>query len=53
MNGLSIKIKFTLWYLTVLSLILIVLGTGIYFTLSHQLHSSFNHSLKKRADQIS
>ncbi len=52
MNGLSIKIKFTLWYLTVLSLILIVLGTGIYFALSHQLHSSFNHSLKKRADQI-
>jgi len=52
MNGLSIKIKFTLWYLAVLSVVLIVLGTGIYFALSSQLLSAFDHSLKKRADQI-
>ncbi|MDD2219648.1 MAG: ATP-binding protein [Desulfoplanes sp.] len=52
MKGLPIKIKFTLWYLAVLSLILTVLGTGIYAAMSSRLHSSFDDSLKKRADQI-
>lgn len=52
MNGLSIKIKFTLWYLGVLALILAFLGAGIYFALSSQLHSSFDNSLEKRAEQI-
>lgn len=52
MNGPSIKVKFTLWYLTVLSVILVILGTSIYLALHRQLHASFNQSLKERADQI-
>lgn len=53
MNGLkSIKLKFTLWYLAVLGMVLIVLNTGIYWTMSHKLDHSLDQALKLRAEQI-
>lgn len=49
----SIKIKFTLWYLGVLSLILICLGTGIYAGMAQQLRKSLDDALSTRAGQLS
>lgn len=49
----SIKFKFTLWYLAVLSSILILLGSGIYISLSRQLNQNLDNSLMMRARQIS
>ncbi len=48
----SIKFKFTLWYLTILATVLIVLGIGIYLTLSKSLHRNLDRSLMVRAEQI-
>jgi len=48
----SIKFRFTLWYLTILGAVLILLGSGIYLTLSGRLHQNLDHSLKARAEQI-
>ncbi len=54
MNALkSIKVKFALWYLAVLAIILISLGSGIYLSLSHQLNENLDRSLMNRAQQVS
>ncbi|WP_051677103.1 sensor histidine kinase [Maridesulfovibrio frigidus] len=48
----TIRFKFTLWYLSILSVLLILLGCGIYFTLSGTLHSNFDDSLRVRGKQL-
>jgi len=48
----TIKFKFTLWYLSVLSLLLVLLGGGVYFTLSRALHGNLDDSLKIRGEQL-
>ncbi len=48
----SIKFRFTLWYLLVLTILLIFLGTGIYLNLSRTLDDELNHTLKARAEQL-
>ncbi len=48
----SIKFKFTLWYLTILGTVLIILGSCIYLSLSQRLYNNLDNSLKKRAEQI-
>ncbi len=48
----SIKFKFTLWYLSILGTVLVVLGIGIYLSLSTSLQHNMDHSLKVRAEQI-
>ncbi|MCP4116969.1 MAG: HAMP domain-containing histidine kinase [Desulfobacteraceae bacterium] len=49
----TIRFRFTLWYLAILSVLLIGLGCGIYFTLSNVLRNNLDHSLLKRAEQLS
>jgi len=49
----SIKFKFTLWYLAILSILLVLLSGGIYITLSQVLHRSLDDSLKMRAVHLS
>ncbi|NDV28143.1 cell wall metabolism sensor histidine kinase WalK [Desulfovibrio sp. JC010] len=48
----TIRFKFNLWYLSILSLLLIFLGCGIYFALSETLHQSLDDSLKARGKQL-
>ncbi len=48
----TIKFRFTLWYLIILSTILIVFGIGIYLSLSKKLHQNLDDSLIVRAEQI-
>ncbi len=48
----SIKFRFTLWYLTILSLVLVVLGSGIYLTLADRLNQDLDNALKMRAEQL-
>jgi heavy metal sensor kinase len=48
----TIKFRFTLWYLCVLSLLLVLLGGGVYFTLSRALHRNLDDSLKIRGEQL-
>ncbi|MBF0496798.1 MAG: HAMP domain-containing histidine kinase [Deltaproteobacteria bacterium] len=49
----SIKFRFTLWYLLVLSILMIMLASGVYVTLSQVLHHNLDESLRRRAEQIS
>ena len=49
----SIKFKFTLWYLAILSILLIVLASGVYFTLSKVLHRNLDDALKYREQLLS
>ena len=48
----SIAFRFTLWYLALLGTILIFLGTGVFLTLSRQLHHNFDETLRSRANQV-
>ena len=48
----TIKFKFTLWYLAILSILLIFLCCGVYFALSKVLYSNFDKSLKNRVFQL-
>lgn len=48
----SIKFRFTLWYLVVLSILLVFLSSGVYFYLSRTLHDDLDGSLKVRATQL-
>lgn len=48
----SIKFRFTLWYLTILSVLLLFLATGVYVTLSQNLYKNFDQSLRNRAEQL-
>jgi heavy metal sensor kinase len=49
----SIKFRFTLWYLLVLTILLILLGTGIYLNLARTLNDDLNNTLKARVEQLS
>jgi heavy metal sensor kinase len=49
----SIKFKFTLWYLSILAILLILLTGGVYFTLSKSLHDNLDEALQNRAQQLS
>lgn len=48
----SIKFRFTAWYLLVLAVLLVALGTGVYFYLSRSLYQSLDESLELRSTQI-
>ncbi len=48
----SIKFRFTLWYLAILSILLLFLATGVYLTLSKNLYKNFDQSLSNRAEQL-
>lgn len=48
----SIKFKFTIWYLLVLAILLLLLSVGIYYGLSHGLRSNLDDSLKLRTEQL-
>jgi len=48
----SIKFRFTIWYLVVLTVLLAALSTGVYFYLSRSLHENLDHSLGVRATQL-
>ena len=48
----SIKFRFTLWYLLILSILLVFLAGGIYGVLSRTLHNNFDESLRNRAEQL-
>ncbi|MBI9093164.1 MAG: HAMP domain-containing histidine kinase [Desulfobacterium sp.] len=49
----TIKFRFTLWYLAILSVLLISLVCGIYLTLSNVLRNTLDQSLLNRAEQLS
>ncbi len=49
----SIKFRFTLWYLAVLGVLLILLGSGVYITLSRDLRQNLDDALRTRAEQLS
>jgi len=49
----SIKFRFTLWYLAVLFVLLILLSTGVYFVLLRNLNQNLNDSLEQRAVELS
>ena len=49
----SITFRFTLWYLVVLSILLVFLAGGVYFTLSQTLYRNFDHKIGKRAEHLS
>jgi heavy metal sensor kinase len=48
----SIKFRFTFWYLAILSVLLVCLATGVYVTLSKNLHRNLDQSLRNRAEQL-
>src|SRR5262245_41919648 len=51
--ALSIRLRLTLWYSSVLALCLIGFGLLLYFTLSHTLDSEADHLLADQAREIS
>jgi heavy metal sensor kinase len=48
----SIKFRFTIWYLIVLGVLLVLLSTGVYLYLSLTLHEDLDDSLELRAAQL-
>ncbi|MBF0103411.1 MAG: HAMP domain-containing protein [Desulfobacterales bacterium] len=48
----TIKFRFTLWYLAILSILMVLLSTSVYLTLAHVLHRNFDQTLMNRAKQI-
>jgi two-component system, OmpR family, sensor kinase len=49
---MSIRLRLTLWYSTVLAVMLLVLGGGIYALLVRNVHASLDAQLSSTADQI-
>jgi len=49
----SIKFRFTLWYLLVLVILLVLLSTGVYLYLSYTLYHNLDSELELRASQLS
>lgn len=49
----SITFRFTLWYLVVLSILLVFLAGGVYFSLSQTLYRNFDQTLGRRAEHLS
>ncbi len=52
LKGTSISFKFTLWYLTILGMLLLVLGCGVYFSLSKRMSDNLDNTLLERAEQV-
>lgn len=50
--ALSVRWRLTLWYLAILSLILLVFGTLIYETQATSIRSQLNDDLRRETDQI-
>lgn len=48
----SIKFRFTIWYLLVLTVLIGALSVGVYFHLSGSLHENLDHSLAVRAIEL-
>jgi heavy metal sensor kinase len=48
----SIKFRFTVWYLTILALLLLGLSVGVYIYLSRNLYSNLDNSLVMRTGQV-
>jgi heavy metal sensor kinase len=48
----SIKFKFTLWYLLILSILLVILAGGLYVSLSRTLYANFDDALRNRSAQL-
>lgn len=48
----SISFKFTSWYLAILAVLLLVLGCGVYFSLSRRMYDNLDNTLLERAEQI-
>lgn len=48
----SIKFRFTLWYLVVLGIVLILLSAGVYLYLSEKLYDDLDSSLRVRTNQL-
>jgi len=48
----SIKFRFTIWYLVILGVVLVILSSGVYFYLSYTLHRNLDRELQGRATQI-
>jgi heavy metal sensor kinase len=49
----SIKFRFTMWYLMILSVLLVLLAAGIYTSLSRTLYGNFDDALRSRSAQLS
>jgi len=49
----TIKFKFTMLYLAILALLLVMLAGGIYFGLSHLLHRTMDRAMLNRSTQLS
>lgn len=48
----SIKFRFTVWYLLVLSILLIGLSIGVYFSVARSLRNNLDSSLELRASEL-
>ncbi len=48
----NITFRFTLWYLAILAILLTLLGSGVYFTLSGVLYGNLDDSLQTRGKQL-
>ena len=48
----SISFRVTLWYLTILSVMLVSLGCGIHMTLSHRLYHKLDLTLRERVEHL-
>ncbi len=49
----SITFRFTIWYLGILTILLVSLGTGVYLTLSLTLYGNLDAALQARVTQLS
>ncbi len=49
----SITFRVTLWYLAILGVMMVLLGIGVYVTLSNRLYHHLDVSLKERAEHLS
>ncbi len=48
----SIRVRLTIWYFTILAVILLLFGVGIYFTLRKTLSDNFDEALQTRAASL-
>ncbi len=49
----TITFRITLWYLSILSILLVLFGIGVYMNLSNVLHTNLDRKLQTRAKQLS
>ena len=48
----SVKFRLTIWYLIVMSLLLLIFAAVSYFTLYHSLYKNFDDSLESRSIKL-